>query len=90
VTVIKEQTSLYFYKCVDIIHVLKLISEVRFIKSYKEFWFKAEDLLMRVKKDLSLTQLVEVSELYSQMERGSHYFWDELETLFITNSSSFK
>ena len=54
VNVIKEQTSLYFYKSIDILYVMKLLSSVRFIRTYSEFWYKIEDLLLRMKKDFTL------------------------------------
>ncbi len=71
VNVIKENTSLYFYKCVDILKVLKLISEVRFIRTYGEFWFKIEDLILRMKKDLNVRQTLEIVELYASIGCGS-------------------
>ena len=54
VYVIKEQSSLYFYKCIDILYVLQRMSKVRFIRSYAEFWYKIEDLLLRMKKEFKV------------------------------------
>ena len=71
VNVIKENTSLYFFKCEDILKVLKLISEVRFIRTYGEFWFKIEDLILRMKKDLNVRQTLEIVELYASIGCGS-------------------
>lgn len=71
VNVIKEQTSLYFYKCIDILYVMRLLSQVRFIRSYSEFWYKIEDLFLRMKKDFNIKQIVQIAELYSDMACGS-------------------
>jgi hypothetical protein len=65
VHVIKEQSSLYFYKCTDILYVLQRMSQVRFIRTYAEFWYKIEDLLLRMKKEFKVSQVVEIAELYS-------------------------
>ncbi len=67
INVIKEQTSLYFYKSIDILYVLRLISKVRFIRTYGEFWYKIEDLLLRMKRDFTFYQMIEVAELYADM-----------------------
>ena len=90
VNVIKEQCSLYFYKCTDILHVMHLLSKVRFIRQQAEFWYKIEDLLLRMKRDFKVTQIVQIVELYSQMERGSQLFWGELEDYLMINSSEFR
>ena len=66
------------------------MSHVRFIRSYAEFWYKIEDLLLRMKKDFKVTQVVEIAELYSQMGRGSQIFWGEIEDFLLINSSEFK
>lgn len=90
VNVIKENTSLYFFKCLNILQVLKLISEVRFIRTYGEFWFKIEDLILRMRKDLSVAQTLEIVELYAGMACGSQIFWGELEEHLIVNSSQLR
>ena len=88
--VIKEQTSLYFYKSIDILHVMKLLSSVRFIRTNAEFWYKIEDLLLRMKRDFKLHQIVSIAELYSEMGRGSQIFWGEIEDYLLINSSELK
>jgi hypothetical protein len=67
VNVVRENTSLYFYKCVDIIYTVKLFSGVRFIRNMGDFWFKTEDLLLRMKKDFSIRQIVDIVELYASL-----------------------
>ncbi len=51
---IKDQTSLYFYKCIDILLVLEKLAGVRFIRTYAEFWYKIEDYLLRMKRDFNI------------------------------------
>jgi hypothetical protein len=41
------------------------MSQVRFIRTYAEFWYKIEDLLLRMKKEFKVGQVVEIAELYS-------------------------
>ena len=90
VNVIKEQTSLFFYKSIDILYVMKLLSTVRFIRTNAEFWYKIEDLLLRMKRDFKLHQIVSIAELYSEMGRGSQIFWGEIEDYLLINSSELK
>ena len=90
VYLVKENTSLYFYKCVDIIYVLKHLSKLRFVKSYTEFWLKIEDLLMRMKHEFKLEEVIEIVELYTDLKKGSAIFWEELEKFVLKNSSDFK
>ena len=71
INLIKEQTSLYFYKCIDIIYVLQLLSDVRFIRTYNEFWYKIEDLILRMKRDLNIEKIIRLAEIYSSIGHGS-------------------
>ena len=87
---IKDHASLYFYKCVDILYVLNLLTQQRFIRSQSEFWYKIEDLLLRMRRDLSMEQIVELVEMYSKMGRGSQIFWGELEDHLMIHSSKLK
>ena len=63
---------------------------MRFIRTYGEFWFKIEDLLLRMKRDFSFYQIVDIAELYSSMGCGSQLFWGELEEYLLIHSSKLK
>jgi hypothetical protein len=54
----RENANLYFYKCEDIIHVLGLISDIKYIRTYSDFWLKCEDMLMRMKRDFNVQQFL--------------------------------
>lgn len=84
---VKEHSSVSFYRLKDIFYVLELFSNTRFIRSQSEFWYKIEDLILRMRKDMNILDLLRVSEIYSNMGRGSQLFWEEIETLFLINSS---
>lgn len=91
VNVVKENISLYFYKSADIVYVLKLLSNVSFIKYQGDFWYKTEDLVLRQKKDLNLHQIVDITELYGSLRKpGSQVFWGDIEEYLLINSSQFR
>lgn len=50
----KNNVNLFFYRCCDVIYVMQLLSTIRYVASQKDFWLKCEDMLMRMKRDLSL------------------------------------
>jgi hypothetical protein len=90
VHVVKDNPSMYFYRCVDIIYVLTMLSEKRFIRQMSEFWFKIEDLLLRQKSDFTMLQIIRLAKLYASMKRGSPIFWGVIENHLMINSTQLK
>ena len=87
---IKTHKSLYFYKCVDFIYALNKLAEIPWIRDDSDFWTQMEDLIMRMKRDLTVEQILEVCELYAKISLGSNIFWGEIESYLIVNSSELK
>ena len=64
---------MFFYRCSDIPYVLRTCfkNKVGTNQSLHDFWIRTEDLLLRKKNDLTLEQLVDLIDLYSEMKKGS-------------------
>eukprot|EP00347_Sterkiella_histriomuscorum_P019390 403341811 len=87
----KDNLSLYFLKCEDIVYVLELISSLRFVRSHKDFWLRTEDYIMRMKQQLKVPDLVKLQEIYLvQTKLGSQVFMQEIESILMKQSSDFR
>jgi hypothetical protein len=80
--------SLAFFKVTPLVPVLRRIAEIK--QSDRDFWLRSEDFVLRMKNQLTLSDICELLEHVYSKVNASHLFWMELETLVLARSSDFR
>ena len=60
-------TSLFFFRSRHLFHTLELMSKDETYRREKHFWQKSEDLILRVKSQLTLEELTRVVSIYKRV-----------------------
>ena len=87
--VIIPYTSLFFFRSRHLLPTLEILVNDVTYRREKAFWQKSEDLILRVKTQLSSEELAHVVQIYSKVP-VSQVFWTDMENLILSKSADFK